>query len=52
MVGHTKASRMLVDRVTNDWLGAGTEELWPAATKVGVYMNCVGRGYADAGGRL
>ncbi|EPE26281.1 S-adenosyl-L-methionine-dependent methyltransferase [Glarea lozoyensis ATCC 20868] len=34
MVGHTKASRILVDPVTNDWLGAGTEELWPAATKV------------------
>jgi hypothetical protein len=34
MVGHTKASKILIDPVTNDWLGAGSEELWPAATKV------------------
>ncbi|THV44382.1 hypothetical protein BGAL_0657g00010 [Botrytis galanthina] len=33
-VAHTKASKILTDPVTNDWLGAGTEEMWPASTKV------------------
>lgn len=32
-VAHTKASKILTDPVTNDWLGAGTEEMWPASTK-------------------
>ena len=34
VVAHTKASKILTDPVTNDWLRAGTEEMWPAATKV------------------
>ena len=33
-VAHTKASKILIDPVANDWLGAGTEEMWPASTKV------------------
>jgi hypothetical protein len=44
MVGHTKASKILIDPVTNDWLGAGSEELWPAATKVSL-----GDGKGDEG---
>ena len=34
MVAHTKASKMLVDPIANDWLRAGTEEMWPANVKV------------------
>lgn len=33
-VSHTKFSKILVNSTTNDWLRAGTEELWPASTKV------------------
>ncbi|ROW02484.1 hypothetical protein VMCG_06063 [Cytospora schulzeri] len=34
MVAHTKASRILADSVTNNWLRVGTEEMWAASTKV------------------
>ncbi|KAH8646476.1 S-adenosyl-L-methionine-dependent methyltransferase [Tricladium varicosporioides] len=34
MVAHTKASRILIDPVHNNWLGAGTEEMWLASAKV------------------
>lgn len=34
MVAHTAASRTLTNPAANDWLRAGTEEMWPAATKV------------------
>ncbi|KAI0139844.1 S-adenosyl-L-methionine-dependent methyltransferase [Xylariaceae sp. FL1272] len=33
-VAHTKASKILVDPVTNNWLRTGTEEMWLASTKV------------------
>lgn len=33
MVAHTRASKILADPVTNDWLRTGTEEMWPAAAK-------------------
>lgn len=33
-VAHTQASKALMDPVANDWVGCGTEEMWPAATKV------------------
>lgn len=34
MPSHTKFSKILVNPINNDWLRAGTEELWPASTKV------------------
>lgn len=34
MVSHTRASKLFADPVMNDWLQIGTEEMWPAATKV------------------
>ncbi|KAK5625638.1 hypothetical protein RRF57_001354 [Xylaria bambusicola] len=34
MVAHTQASRALLDPVANDWVGLGTEEMWPAATRM------------------
>lgn len=34
VVAHTQASKALMDPVANDWMGCGTEEMWPAATKV------------------
>lgn len=34
MVAHTAASKILRHSAANDWLQAGTEEMWPAATKV------------------
>jgi hypothetical protein len=34
MVAHTKASKALADSDLNDWLRAGTDEMWPAATKM------------------
>lgn len=34
IVAHTQASKVLMDPVANDWMGCGTEEMWPAATKV------------------
>lgn len=33
-VAHTKASTVLSDDNMNSWLGAGTEEMWPAAVRV------------------
>jgi len=33
-VAHTKASKILADPILRDWLRVGTEEMWPAATKV------------------
>ncbi|CAG8950964.1 hypothetical protein HYFRA_00006361 [Hymenoscyphus fraxineus] len=33
-VSHTKFSKILINPTTNDWLRAGTEEMWPASTKV------------------
>ncbi|KAI1807228.1 S-adenosyl-L-methionine-dependent methyltransferase [Daldinia bambusicola] len=33
MVAHTAASKGLRHSAANDWLHAGTEEMWPAATK-------------------
>jgi hypothetical protein len=36
MVAHTAASKVLSHSPANDWLQAGTQEMWPAATKVGV----------------
>lgn len=38
MVAHTAASRILSHSPANDWLYAGTTEMWPAATKVGVIL--------------
>ncbi|TEY28929.1 hypothetical protein BOTCAL_0989g00010 [Botryotinia calthae] len=32
-VAHTKASKIFINPVTNDWLITGTEEMWPASTK-------------------
>ncbi|KAH7384627.1 putative Sterigmatocystin 8-O-methyltransferase [Pyrenochaeta sp. MPI-SDFR-AT-0127] len=34
MVAHTAASRVLHHSPANDWLQAGTTEMWPAATKM------------------
>lgn len=34
MVAHTKASKILADPVTNNWLRVGTEEMWSASAKV------------------
>ncbi|KAK0716586.1 S-adenosyl-L-methionine-dependent methyltransferase [Apiosordaria backusii] len=34
MVAHTKASKALLDADTNDWLRTGTEEMFPAATRL------------------
>ncbi|CAI6227371.1 unnamed protein product [Periconia digitata] len=34
MVAHTAASRVLHKSAANDWLEAGTKEMWPAATKM------------------
>ncbi|KAM7187060.1 6-hydroxytryprostatin B O-methyltransferase, partial [Naviculisporaceae sp. PSN 640] len=34
MVSHTRASRMLASPDMNAWLRIGTEEMWPAATKM------------------
>ncbi|EPE28206.1 S-adenosyl-L-methionine-dependent methyltransferase [Glarea lozoyensis ATCC 20868] len=34
MVAHTAASRTLSHSPANDWLAAGTKEMWPAATKM------------------
>ncbi|KAG4219525.1 hypothetical protein PC116_g31996 [Phytophthora cactorum] len=33
MVAHTAASKILSHSAANDWLQAGTEEMWSAATK-------------------
>ncbi|KAF2789977.1 S-adenosyl-L-methionine-dependent methyltransferase [Melanomma pulvis-pyrius CBS 109.77] len=30
MIAHTKASKVLANPLANDWLRAGTEEMWPA----------------------
>jgi hypothetical protein len=35
IVAHTAASRTLHKSAANDWLQSGTEEMWPAAVKVG-----------------
>ncbi|KAJ4371312.1 hypothetical protein N0V83_004529 [Neocucurbitaria cava] len=35
IVAHTAASRTLHKSAANDWLQAGTAEMWPAAVKVG-----------------
>ncbi|RYP50583.1 hypothetical protein DL768_003928 [Monosporascus sp. mg162] len=34
MVAHTAASKVLSHSAANDWLQAGTQEMWPAATKM------------------
>lgn len=34
VVAHTQASKALMDPVANDWMGCGTDEMWPAAEKV------------------
>ncbi|KAI1370093.1 S-adenosyl-L-methionine-dependent methyltransferase [Hypoxylon crocopeplum] len=34
VITHTKASKMLANPEGNDWLRVGTEEMWPAATKM------------------
>ncbi|KAI0444742.1 S-adenosyl-L-methionine-dependent methyltransferase [Xylaria telfairii] len=34
MVAHTAASKLLSRSSANDWLQAGTQEMWPAATKM------------------
>ncbi|KAI1207204.1 sterigmatocystin 8-O-methyltransferase [Annulohypoxylon truncatum] len=34
VVAHTKVSKVLTNPVANDWCRAGTEEMWPAATKM------------------
>lgn len=34
MVAHTSASKVLTNPGANAWLQSGTEEMWPAATKV------------------
>lgn len=36
-VAHTKASKILADLIGNNWLGTGTEEMWPASTKVRIH---------------
>ncbi|KAI0476619.1 O-methyltransferase-domain-containing protein [Xylariaceae sp. FL0804] len=33
-VAHTNASKLLMDPTMNDWLGAGSEEAWPAVVKI------------------
>ena len=37
MISHTKASKLFANSDMNDWLRIGTEEMWPAATKVGIF---------------
>lgn len=44
MVGHTKASKILVDPITNDWLRVGTEEMWSASTKASI-ASCSSKWY-------
>ncbi|KAI0173473.1 S-adenosyl-L-methionine-dependent methyltransferase [Hypoxylon sp. FL1284] len=34
MVAHTAASKLLNHSAANDWLEGGTQEMWPAATKL------------------
>lgn len=34
VIAHTQASKALMDPVANDWMGCGTDEMWPAAEKV------------------
>lgn len=34
MVAHTRASRMLASVEMTAWMRVGTEDMWPAATKV------------------
>ncbi|KAH8897336.1 S-adenosyl-L-methionine-dependent methyltransferase, partial [Thozetella sp. PMI_491] len=34
VVAHTKASKLLTNPTMNDWLRAGTHEMWPAATRL------------------
>lgn len=34
MVAHTKISKQLALPDMNDWMSTGSEEMWPAATKV------------------
>lgn len=41
VVAHTQASKALMDPVANDWVGCGTDEMWPAATKVLTTPPCV-----------
>ncbi|KAI1175605.1 S-adenosyl-L-methionine-dependent methyltransferase [Nemania sp. FL0916] len=33
-VAHTKASKLLFDETMTDWLAAGTEEMWPACSRM------------------
>lgn len=41
VVAHTQASKTLVNPVANDWMGCGTDEMWPAATKVRPIASCL-----------
>lgn len=34
MVGHTTASRFLLEPHMSEWMSVGSEEMWPAACKV------------------
>jgi hypothetical protein len=34
MVAHTKTSKLLAIPDMNNWMSTGSEEMWPAATKV------------------
>ncbi|KAI1156474.1 sterigmatocystin 8-O-methyltransferase [Nemania diffusa] len=34
VLAHTQASRALLDPVANSWMATGTEEMWPASTKM------------------
>lgn len=43
-VGHTKASKLIASSQMNAWLRIGTEEMWPAATKVRrptIFLSCL-----------
>lgn len=40
IVAHTRASKILTDPLTNNWLRVGTEEMWSASTKAREISNC------------
>ena len=35
-IEHTATSRLLIGTNANSWMGAGCEEMWPAALKVSI----------------
>ena len=36
MVAHTSVSKMLMQPHVHDWMNIGSEEMWPAAVRVGI----------------